>query len=161
MKNTDKSAQLLASNLQKIMRCFDMGATLKKQPLLTITQMRVLSYFSDCDVIHVSDISRRADMSIQSLNNLISRLEALGYVERSPNVQDRRMSDIRLTDTGRASIEIFQRFHVQQLQGLLKSLSAQELYRLAEALEEAAGILEKAKKKANIKKPGGALRNGH
>ena len=154
MKNAEKLPQLLASNLQKIMRCFDMGATIKKQPLLTITQMRVLSFFSDCDVIHVSDISRRADMSIQSLNNLISRLEALGYVERSQNAQDRRMSDIRLTDTGRASIEIFQRFHVQQLQELLDSLSVQELSRLAGALDEAAGILEKAKKKSNKKNQG-------
>jgi DNA-binding MarR family transcriptional regulator len=93
-------------------------------------------------------------MSIQSLNNLISRLEALGYVERSPNAQDRRMRDIRLTNTGRASIEIFQRFHVQQLQELLDSLSAQELSRLAGALDEAAGILEKAKKKSNKKKQG-------
>lgn len=152
MKNAEKLPQLLASNLQKIMRSFDMGATLKKQPLLTITQMRVLSYFSDCDVIHVSDISRRAEMSIQSVNNLISRLETLGYVERSPNAQDRRLSDVRLTDTGRTSIEMFQRFHIKQLQVLLESLSAQELERLTMALEEAAGILEKAKKKTIKKK---------
>jgi DNA-binding MarR family transcriptional regulator len=148
VQGSAKAPQLLASNLQKIIRCFDMGTTLKKQPILTITQMRVLSYFSDRDVIHVSEISRSAEMSIQSVNNLISRLEALGFVERSPNAQDRRLSDIRLTDTGRSSIEMFQRFHVQQLQGLLERLSEEDLSRLTRALEDAAVILEKAKKKS-------------
>jgi len=144
-RNTSPKA--LARNLQKILRCLEFGTNVKTRPVLTITQMRVLSFFNDRDIIHVSDISRRADMSIQSVNNLISRLESIGYVQRSPNHQDRRLSDIRLTDTGRASIELFQRFHVQHLQDLLLSLSARDRRHLTEALDEAACILEKAEKK--------------
>ncbi len=151
MPERNNSPKALARNLQKILRCLEFGTNVKTRPVLTITQMRVLSFFNDRDIIHVSDISRRADMSIQSVNNLISRLESTGYVQRSPNHQDRRLSDIRLTDTGRARIELFQRFHIQHLQDLLQSLSEQERRHLTEALDEAARILEKAEKKsANV-----------
>ena len=143
-----ETPQALARNLQKILRCLEFGNNLKTRPVLTITQMRVLSFFNDRDVIHVSDISRRADMSIQSVNNLISRLEASGYVQRSPNKQDRRLSDIRLTATGRSSIDLFQRFHMQHLQSLLQTLSPSDRRHLTEALNEAAKILEKAEKKS-------------
>ena len=147
MPDRNNSPKALARNLQKILRCLEFGTNVKTRPVLTITQMRILSFFNDRDIIHVSDISRRADMSIQSVNNLISRLETTGYVHRSPNHQDRRLSDIRLTDTGRASIELFQRFHIQHLQDLLQRLSEQERRHLTEALDEAACILEKVEKK--------------
>ena len=147
-QDRDKSPQVLARNLQKILRCLEYGTYVSTRPVLTITQMRVLSFFNDRDIIHISDISRRADMSIQSVNNLVSRLEAGGYVQRSPNVQDRRLSDIRLTDTGRASIDLFQRFHVQHLQALLQELSPNDLQHLTDALTDAAYILEKAEKKS-------------
>jgi DNA-binding MarR family transcriptional regulator len=146
MTDRNNSPKALARNLQKILRCIEFGTHVKTRPVLTITQMRILSFFNDRDIIHVSDISRRADMSIQSVNNLISRLETTGYVQRSPNHQDRRLSDIRLTDTGRASIELFQSFHIQHLQDLLQRLSEQERRHLTEALDEAARILEKAEK---------------
>ena len=136
----------LARNLQKILQCLELGAMLKTRPVLTITQMRVLSFFSDRDVIHISDISRRLDMSIQSVNNLISRLEATGYVQRRPNPVDRRLADIRLTETGRASIDSFHDFHIQQLQALLRGVSPRDRRQLTAALDEAARILEKAEK---------------
>ncbi len=142
----NNSSQTLALNLQKILRFLDYGTHVKTQPVLTITQMRVLSFFNDRDIVHVSDISRRADMSIQSVNNLVSRLEAGGYVQRSPNARDRRLSDITLTDTGRASIDLFQRFHVQHLQSLLQGLSSTDWQHLTDALTDAARILEKAEK---------------
>lgn len=136
----------LARNLQKMLRCFEFSPAIKVRPVLTITQMRVLAFFNECEVIHVSDISRRLEMSIQSVNNLISRLEATGYVQRSANHQDRRLTDIRLTDAGRESIRAFQKFHVQHLRALLHGLSDHDRKRLTKALEEAAGILEKAGK---------------
>ena len=75
MPDRNNSPKALARNLQKILRCLEFGTNVKTRPVLTITQMRILSFFNDRDIIHVSDISRRADMSIQSVNNLISRLE--------------------------------------------------------------------------------------
>jgi DNA-binding MarR family transcriptional regulator len=139
--------QSLAHNLQTILRCFAFGTTVKSRPVLTITQMRVLSYFNDRDVIHVSDISRRLDMSIQSVNNIISRLEATGYVQRSPNQHDRRLTDIRLTGAGRASIDSFEQVHMQHMHALLQGLSPHERRRLCAVFEEAAGILDKAEQK--------------
>jgi len=137
---------VLARNLQKILRCFDFGPLLRNRPVLTMTQMRVLSFFNESDVIHVSDISRRISMSLQSVNNLISRLEAAGYVQRSANGHDRRLTDIRLTDTGRASIDALQRFHVQHLQSLLHGLNEQDRRHLTAALAAAVRILDKAGK---------------
>ncbi len=146
----------LARDLQKILSCFDFGFIMKNRPVLTITQMRVLAFFNDCDVIHVSDISRKLDMSIQSINNLIARLEGTGYVQRSANACDRRLTDIRLTDAGRASIESFQRFHMQHLQALVNGLGDNDRARLTRCLDEAARIIEKAVQAAHTARKGAA-----
>jgi len=145
----DNTLHALAQNLQTILRCLAFGANVKTRPMLTVTQMRVLSYFNDREVIHVSDISRRLDMSIQSVNNLISRLEATGYVRRSPNLHDRRLADVRLTDTGRNSLASFQQFHMQHMHALLQGLRLHERRRLCAVLDEAARILDKAELEYN------------
>ena len=58
--------------LAKILRCLEFGRGLReKVPSLTVTQMKVLSFFSESTVIHISKISPILGMSVQSVNNLI------------------------------------------------------------------------------------------
>ena len=69
--------------------------------------MQVLSFFNESDVVHISEVSRKLNMSIQSVNNLVKRMEVLGYVERTQNEQDKRLSDIRFTQKGRSGFRCF------------------------------------------------------
>ncbi|MCX5887586.1 MAG: MarR family transcriptional regulator [Proteobacteria bacterium] len=95
-------------NLQKILRCLDIGRSFQGRRLpITITQMRALSLFNEREIITLTDISRSLGMSLQSATNLIHRLEILGYLERSKNKDDKRVSDVRLTAKGEKRLSLF------------------------------------------------------
>jgi DNA-binding MarR family transcriptional regulator len=139
----------LVINFQKMFRRLDFGRSLKgKAPSLTVTQMRVLTFFNENDVVYISEVSRSLRMSIQSVNNLISRLEVLGYVERSKNAEDKRLSDIRLTEQGRRGFDAFRNEQIEILAGIVNQLAPAEQKMLAATVANAALILEKAAMKA-------------
>ena len=143
--NKQKVSNQLYLNLQKILRCMDLGRGLKgKKPTLTGTQMRVLSFFNESDVVYISEISRILGMSIQSVNNVIARLEGMGLVERSRNKNDKRVSDIRLTPKGKKGLSSFRGEQVETLNCIINQLKPSERKALNETIESAAAILEKA-----------------
>jgi Mn-dependent DtxR family transcriptional regulator len=45
-------------------------------------------------IISISEISRDFDISIQSADNIVRRLESIGYVEILKNGKDQHVSDI-------------------------------------------------------------------
>ena len=142
---SDGSTTELFINFQKLFRCLDFGRSLKgKAPLITVTQMRVLSFFNERDVVYISEVSRSLGMSIQSVNNLVSRLEALGYVERSKNAEDKRLSDIRFTQKGRDGFDMFRAEQLGSLSLLLQQLDKAERQAVLQSVECAAGLFQKA-----------------
>ena len=146
---SDGIATELVISFQKMFRCLDFGRSLKgKAPSLTVTQMRVLSFFNEKDVVYISEVSRSLGMSIQSVNNLISRLEVLGYVERSKNAEDKRLSDIRLTEKGSAGFEMFRSEQLEIVAGIVNQLEPAEQKMLVATVANAALVLEKAAMKA-------------
>ena len=131
-------------NFQKILRSLNFGRGLTKAPSITGTQMRILSLFNENDIVHISEISRLLGMSIQSANNIVRRLEAMGYVLISKNKKDRRMSDIKLSDYGREGLKAFRHSQLQTLSQIIDNLSDAEKELLNAAVKNAALILENA-----------------
>lgn len=144
-KNSDGLSRQLFINFQKLFRCMDFGRSLRgKSPTLTVRQMQVLSFFNEGEELHISDVSRRLNMSIQSVNNLVKRLEVMGYVERSKNGQDKRLSDVRFTKKGRDGFETFRAVQVEFLSSLLGQLDRGERDAVLEAVSCAAELFQKA-----------------
>ena len=142
-----KATKDIFINLQKILRCLDFGKGIRgKVPSLTITQMRVLSFFNEKDVIHISEISPLLGMSIQSVNNVIHRLEVAGYVKRSPNKKNKRFSDVTLTVEGKKLSFAFRASQLKSLGRILEGIKSEEEIDLIESLKNAAMILEKGRK---------------
>jgi len=138
-------AQRLYVHLQKIFRSLSFGRSLRgRTPVLTGTQMRVLTFFNEKDVVHITEVSRVLGMSVQSVNNLIARIEALGYVARSKNKVDKRLSDSRLTEKGRQGFMGFRQEQLKALGDILGRLDPAEQQLLAAAIETAALMFEKA-----------------
>jgi len=132
-------------NLQKILRCLDIGRSFQGKRLpITITQMRALSLFNERDVIPVTDISRSLSMSIQGATNLIHRLEILGYLERSKNKNDKRVSDIRLTVKGKKRLSLFRSGELETVELLFSRLASGEKKIVNDSLTQAACLFEKA-----------------
>jgi DNA-binding MarR family transcriptional regulator len=57
--------------------------------------------FLDDDGNQVSELARRAQITKQSMAELVAHLERHGYVERVPDPKDRRAKLVRPTDRGR------------------------------------------------------------
>ena len=132
-------------NLQKIFRCINIGQVFQGKRLpITITQMRVLSLFNERDVVNISDISRSLGMSLQSATNLVRRLEELGYLERSKNRQDKRVSEVKLTGKGASSLIFFREGELKTIERILHRLDPFEEKVLNEALTNASILFEKA-----------------
>jgi DNA-binding MarR family transcriptional regulator len=132
-------------NLQKIFRCLNVGRSFEGKRLpITITQMRALSLFNERETVTISDISRSLGMSLQSTTNLIFRLEQLGYLERSKNNKDKRVSDVRLTTKGKKRLSLFRTGEVDTVKALLDRLNPVEVKVLNETLHGVALLFEKA-----------------
>jgi DNA-binding MarR family transcriptional regulator len=142
--NDNELPSELYLNFQKILRCLNFGRGLNKAPSITGTQMRILSLFNENDIVHISEISRILGMSIQSANNIVRRLETMGYVTISKNEKDKRLSDIRLSDYGLEGLEAFRNGQLQSISHVIDSLSKAEKELLNAAVKNAAIILEKA-----------------
>ena len=132
-------------NLQRIFRCLNIGRVFQGESLpITITQMRALSLFNEQTVVNITDISRSLGMSLQSATNLIRRLELLGYLERSKNKKDKRVSEVRLTGKGKKRLGFFRKGELSTIQRLLDGLDPFEGKVLNEALTNASLLFEKA-----------------
>lgn len=57
------------------------------------------------DPISQKDLMEVLDMRQQSLAELLSKLEAKGYITRTPSPEDRRKQIVELTDEGRAAAD--------------------------------------------------------
>ncbi len=73
-----------------------------------------------------SALARAQMLSPAGMTNRLDRLEALGFVERRPDPDDRRSSLIVLTDAGRRVIDAAVTDHVANEARLLASLSSDE-----------------------------------
>jgi DNA-binding MarR family transcriptional regulator len=132
-------------NLQKIFRCLNIGQVFQGKNLpITITQMRALSLFNEQDVVNITDISRSMGVSLQSATNLVRRLELLGYLERSKNKKDRRVSEVRLTEKGQKRLAFFRKGELETIHLLVNRLDSFEGKVLNEALINASLLFEKA-----------------
>ena len=143
--DSDNLSYQVYINLQKIFRCLNIGRGLQGKRLpITMTQMRVLSLFNERDIISITDISRSLGMSLQSATNLVCRLEQLGYLERSKNEKDKRVSDVRLTVKGKQRQDLFRNGEIETVRLLLERLNTVESRVLNETLTGVALLFEKA-----------------
>jgi DNA-binding MarR family transcriptional regulator len=69
---------------------------------LTIPEWRVLAHLAQSGVVSVREIHQRVDMDKSKVSRAAARLEEAGLIEKRENADDRRLLDMRLTDTGMA-----------------------------------------------------------
>ncbi|MTV24262.1 MarR family transcriptional regulator [Nitriliruptoraceae bacterium ZYF776] len=83
-----------------------------------------------------TDLYRSLLVSSGAMTNRLDRLEAAGLLERTPDPEDRRKVQVRLTEAGRERIDAALDDHTRRMQAELDFLEADD----AEAL---AGLLRK------------------
>ena len=98
--------------------------------------------FLDADGTRVSELARRAQITKQSMAELVAHLERHGYVERVPDPGDRRAQLVRSTARGKELYAVAREFVAETERAWTKMLGATKMRQLRRLLEELnAGLL--------------------
>jgi DNA-binding MarR family transcriptional regulator len=95
----------------------------------------VMQYLDDGGT-RVSALAERAQMTKQSMAELVAHLERLGYVERVPDPSDRRAKLVRATPRGKQLYAIAREVVAEIEAEWTKQLGKAKMRRLRELLEE-------------------------
>ncbi|MGB9588766.1 MAG: MarR family winged helix-turn-helix transcriptional regulator [Armatimonadota bacterium] len=87
-------------------------------------------------VCSVSDIAEGLSVSYSAASQLVDRLVSRGFVTRSENKRDRRLSEIQLTKDGQELIEQIRRNRVESMSRILYRMDAGSRNTLVEHLEK-------------------------
>ena len=68
-------------------------------------QPKILSYLSENDGCSQKDIAKNCDIEAATATNVLSTMEKVGFIERIPNKNDRRILNVYLTDKGKEAQE--------------------------------------------------------
>src|SRR4051794_586006 len=92
--------------------------------------------FLDADGTPVSELARRAQVTKQSMAELVAHLERHGYVERVPDPRDRRARLVRPTARGREVYAIAREIIAELEREWTEGLGETKMRRLRSLLEE-------------------------
>src|SRR5262245_59268892 len=99
----------------------------------TMPQFRVLAHLST-GPLTLSALAKKRRVSLQSMSELVQVLVERGWVVRTPDPNDRRQSQLSLTDQGRAHYERAQAQTLERLAPLMAKLASDELTAVRMAL---------------------------
>jgi DNA-binding MarR family transcriptional regulator len=91
--------------------------------------------FLDDEGTHVSTLAQRAQMTKQSMAELVAHLERHGYVERIPDPGDRRAKLVRVTPLGREAIPVARKAIAELEAHWTEALGERDMKRLRALLE--------------------------
>ena len=94
---------------------------------ITASQQAAMAVLSDNPGINEAELARRCAVTPQTMNGLLTRLEARGFVDRRPHPPHGTVIEIKLTENGRAVFEEADAL-VDKLEGRLTAgLSASDI----------------------------------
>lgn len=86
--------------------------------------------------MRMKQLATAANSTLPRLSKAVNRLEERGWMERFPCVEDRRATNVRLTQPGRRAMILATPGHLDTVRrGVLDLLSREQLVALADALE--------------------------
>lgn len=109
---------------------------------ITAVQQAALSVLSDNPGINPAELARRCLVSPQAMNSLLGRLEARGFIQRSPHPHHGSLVEIKLTEPGRAVFEEADALVAKVEQRLAAGLSEEELATVRDLLGRIAANAE-------------------
>jgi DNA-binding MarR family transcriptional regulator len=130
----DNSIGFLIHDVGRLMRRnFDQ----RVQPLgLTQAQWRALVHISRHEGCRQATLSEILDIKPITLTRLLDRMQDAGWVERRPDMNDRRAVNIYITPKARPLMEKFKEFSIQTRQQSLEGISEDEYQVLLSTLKK-------------------------
>lgn len=96
------------------------------------------------DGLSIKEIAEMMQVSGSAVTQLVDPLVKAGLLTREPDPRDRRTLKIGLTSEGAAKLEIFKKYHFENVSRILSPLTEQELDTLRGLLEKIISYKESA-----------------
>lgn len=96
----------------------------------------------------ITELAERAQITKQSMSELVNYVEARGYLERVPDPQDRRASIVRLSARGEALNQAAREILEEIEKEWAKEIGWEQMSALKQGLNALVNILEKEKSKS-------------
>lgn len=119
-------ARLLRRRFDQEMRHLDM----------TSAQLQILGRLSKNEGISQAQLAGLLDMEPITVSRHVDRMEAAGFLERSPDPQDRRMHRLNLTDKGKSLLPGMREIAVRIFDEAQDGLSESERAALMKGLDQ-------------------------
>lgn len=100
------------------------------------SQKRILTILSKSETITQRDLTQRLGIQPGSASEILFKLESAGWILRTPNEADRRMTDISLTVSGREQAKEVLEQHQKRHEEMFSCLSEEEKRDLLSLLEK-------------------------
>lgn len=112
-----------------------LDSQLQRDAGMTHFEFAVLSFlrFSPDQTLRMTELAAGTNATLPRLSHVVTRLERRGVVERMPCPEDRRATNVRLTDAGRRELVRATPGHIALVRrAVIDSLSREQLAQLAE-----------------------------
>lgn len=108
---------------------------------VTASQITLLQLLMESESATVSDVAAFLGVSAAAASKAVDRLERRGLLQRIATASDRRTSDLRLTESGRALVKRYEEDKIRTLEKAFRQFPADELRAAAELLDRLATSL--------------------
>lgn len=95
-------------------------------PALSAAQADILAHLDPVDPAMVGELAEHLGVTASTMSLHLKRLDERGYVRRDPDPADRRVTNVRLTDTGVAARDAREPLDGERVHALLGLLDAGE-----------------------------------
>lgn len=109
--------------------------SLMKVGKMPLAQYHILSLLAEYDNMRMGEISQMMAISRPNLTPLVDKLVALGYVQRTADDKDRRVTYISITEKGEQALVDERGLILESVSHFTDRLSDADCAKLSEALE--------------------------
>jgi DNA-binding MarR family transcriptional regulator len=129
--------------LRRIIRAVDIySRKLNNNSGLTTPQLLCLHSLEKAETMTLSELTREVNLSGSTVNGIVDRLEAKGYVIRKRSTQDRRRVYLHMTEAGKNAVQKAPSLLQDKLSSALAKLPESEQATITAALEQVVGLME-------------------
>ncbi len=122
-----------------------LDSQLQRDSGMTHFEFAVLSFlrFSREQTLRMTELAAGTNATLPRLSHVVTRLERRGIVERMPCPEDRRATNVRLTDIGRRELVRATPGHIALVrQTVIEPLDREQLVQLAAIADAISGALD-------------------
>ena len=143
MSNTnDERCKIFLIALRKIIQAIDRHSTnLKKKFGLTGPQLILLQSISAHGKISVTQLSKNVSLSQATVTDITKRLENRDYITRTRDIDDKRKTNIALTENGKAILNTVPPLLQEQFTERFSKLESWEQFMIESSFERVVSMM--------------------